>query len=33
LHRLNFADAPATLGFEREPKPREGERVATKAMD
>lgn len=33
LHRLNFADAPSALGFERQPTPREGERIATKAMD
>lgn len=33
LRRLNFADAPAALGFERVPAPREGERVATKTMD
>lgn len=33
LHRLDFADAPAALGFAREPAPREGERTATKAMD
>jgi hypothetical protein len=33
LQRLNFADAPSVLGFERDPTPREGERVATKASD
>jgi hypothetical protein len=33
LHRLDFADAPSVLGFDREPKPREGEKVASKAMD
>jgi hypothetical protein len=33
LQRLNFADAPSALGFERQPSPREGERVATQAMD
>ena len=33
LQRLNFADAPAALGFVREPAPREGEKTATKAMD
>lgn len=33
LRRLNFADAPAALGFERQPTPREGEKVATKTMD
>ena len=33
LHRLNFADAPSVLGFERDPSPREGERVATKTID
>lgn len=33
LRRLNFADAPSTLSFVREPVPREGERTATKVMD
>lgn len=33
LQRLNFADAPSALGFERLPAPREGEKIATKAMD
>ena len=33
LHRLDFADAPSMLGFDREPEPREGEKVASKAMD
>jgi hypothetical protein len=33
LQRLNFADAPSALGFERLPTPREGEKTATKAMD
>lgn len=33
LHRLDFADAPATLGFDRHPSPRDGEKTATKAMD
>ncbi|MBM0107347.1 DUF2946 family protein [Steroidobacter sp. S1-65] len=33
LHRLDFADAPAMLGYERTPTPREGEKVATRAMD
>lgn len=33
LQRLNFADAPAVLGFERTPTPRDGEKAATKAMD
>lgn len=33
LHRLDFADAPAKLGFERQPAPREGEKSATRAMD
>jgi hypothetical protein len=33
LQRLDFAVMPATLGFEREPAPRQGEKVATKAMD
>ena len=33
MQRLNFADAPAALGFERQPAPREGEKVATKTMD
>jgi len=33
VQRLNFADAPSTLGFERMPAPREGEKAATKAMD
>lgn len=33
LQRLNFAEAPYVLGFERLPTPREGEKMATKAMD
>ncbi|HEY0682458.1 MAG TPA: DUF2946 family protein [Steroidobacter sp.] len=33
LHRLDFAEAPAKLGFERNPTPREGEKVSTRAMD
>ena len=33
LQRLNFADAPSELGFERLPTPREGEKIATRAMD
>lgn len=33
VQRLDFADAPSALGFEREPKRREGEKSATKAMD
>lgn len=33
LLRLDFADAPATLSFDRHPAPREGEKAATKAMD
>jgi hypothetical protein len=33
LHRLNFAQAPSVLGFSRSPAPREGEKVATRAMD
>ena len=33
LQRLNFADAPSVLGFERDPTPREGEKTATKVMD
>lgn len=33
LQRLDFSQAPSTLGFERTPAPREGEKVATRAMD
>lgn len=33
LRRLDFAQAPSTLGFDRTPAPREGEKVATRAMD
>ena len=33
LQRLNFADAPSALAFERVPAPRAGERAATKVMD
>jgi hypothetical protein len=33
LQRLNFADAPSVLKFERLPAPREGEKIATKATD
>jgi hypothetical protein len=33
LLRLDFADAPSVLGFERLPTPREGEKTATKVVD
>jgi hypothetical protein len=33
LRRLDFAQAPSVLGFDRTPAPREGEKVATRAMD
>ncbi|MDY6944525.1 MAG: DUF2946 family protein [Pseudomonadota bacterium] len=33
LRRLDFARAPTALGFDRSPAPREGEKVATRAMD
>jgi hypothetical protein len=33
LQRLDFAQAPSVLGFDREPAPREGEKVSTRAMD
>lgn len=33
LLRLDFTAAPAVLGFERNPTPRAGEKVATRAMD
>lgn len=33
LQRLDFARAPAMLGFDRTPAPRDGEKVATRAMD
>lgn len=33
LQRLNFAQAPALLGFVRVPEPREGEKISTRAMD
>lgn len=33
LQRLNFAEAPSVLGYERLPAPREGEKIATRAMD
>ncbi|HEY0941639.1 MAG TPA: DUF2946 family protein [Steroidobacter sp.] len=33
LQRLDFAQAPSVLGFERTPAPREGEKVSTRAMD
>lgn len=33
LQRLDFARAPSVLGFDREPAPRDGEKVATRAMD
>lgn len=33
LQRLDFADVPAMLAFARRPAPREGEKIATKAMD
>lgn len=33
IHRLDFEQAPARLGFERTPTPREGERISTRVMD
>lgn len=33
VQRLNFADAPSALGFERNPVPREGEKTAARVMD
>jgi len=33
LQRLDFADAPSALSFERQPAPREGEKSATKVVD
>ncbi|MFC4311298.1 DUF2946 family protein [Steroidobacter flavus] len=33
LRRLDFAQAPSVLGFNRDPAPREGEKAATRAMD
>jgi hypothetical protein len=33
LQRLDFARAPSALGFVREPAPRDGEKVSTRAMD
>lgn len=33
LRRLDFAQIPSVLGFDREPAPREGEKTATRAMD
>lgn len=33
VRRLNFADAPSALGFERTPTPREGEKTANRVMD
>ena len=33
VQRLDFTEAPSVLGFEREPAPREGEKIATRAMD
>jgi hypothetical protein len=33
LQRLDFALAPSVLGFERNPAPRAGEKVSTRAMD
>lgn len=33
LRRLNFAAAPSALGFDRQPVPRAGEKVSTRAMD
>ena len=33
LRRLDFARTPSALGFDRTPAPREGEKVATRAMD
>lgn len=33
LRRLDFAQTPSVLGFERTPMPREGEKISTQAMD
>ena len=33
LRRLDFSQAPLVLGFDRTPAPREGEKVATRAVD
>lgn len=33
LRRLDFSQAPSALGFDRTPAPREGEKVASRAMD
>lgn len=33
LQRLDFAQAPSVLGFERTPAPRQGEKVSTRTMD
>jgi hypothetical protein len=33
LQRLDFARAPSVLSFDRTPAPRDGEKVATRAMD
>lgn len=33
VRRLDFADAPSALGFDRQPTPRDGEKSATRAMD
>lgn len=33
LHRLDFAAAPSALSFDRNPIPREGEKVSTRTMD
>jgi hypothetical protein len=33
LQRLDFERAPSVLGFERVPAPRDGEKIATRAMD
>jgi len=33
LQRLDFADAPSALGFDRTPAPREGEKVSNRTMD
>jgi hypothetical protein len=33
LQRLDFDQAPSVLGFQRAPAPREGEKIATRAMD
>lgn len=33
LQRLDFAEAPSLLRFDRAPAPREGEKVSTRAMD